>query len=132
MVTNFLTLVSASSPQQFYKPLFTIAASSKDATIVTQLRIVTAIATYLPHFWTGDVANPAPAAEMFSIALMSDAGGGAGGKGKGKEDELRWGKTRLGQCVLTLELIAKVKELSKAKKDPASVSRRYSATSTLV
>lgn len=59
---------------------------------------------------------------MIAVALMSDPGNSFI-KGKGKDELLpSWGKPRLGQCVVILELIAHVQKLISEKKDPTAVS----------
>lgn len=81
-----------------------------------QFGIVTALAYYLPDFWIRD-------SEMVSVALMSDVGTSIS-KGKAKEGQpVPWSRTRIGQSLIMLELIRCVKELTKKKKDLASVSR---------
>jgi hypothetical protein len=79
-------------PQIFYKPLFGCAASSKELTVQNYLAILSIISRFLPGFWTRD-------AEMVSVALMSD------GTNKSSESKPTWGKARLGQSALLVELI---------------------------
>jgi hypothetical protein len=62
---------------------------------------------------------------MMCIALMSEPGV-VSSQGKGKQkagDARKWGKARLGQSVLFLELIALARRLGKDRKDDNSVSR---------
>jgi hypothetical protein len=114
-LTSLLQSLVELYPQQFYKPLFSLAGASRDSTIVGQFGIVTALAQYLPDFWIRD-------SEMMSVALMSDVGSSIN-KGKAKEgDPVPWSRTRIGQSLIMLELIRCVKELTKTKKDPTSVS----------
>jgi hypothetical protein len=62
---------------------------------------------------------------MMCIALLSDGGVVSGGKGKQRPGEPpKWGKARLGQCVLFLELISFLKQLMKSKKDITSVRHK--------
>ena len=113
-LTSLLQSLVRLYPQLFYKPLFGLAAASKAPTIVGQLGVVVALARHLPEFWIRD-------AEMVSVALMSDMGG-AIGKGKAKEGQpIAWGKIRVGQSLIMLELIRGIKDLIKDKKDPTSV-----------
>jgi hypothetical protein len=113
-LTSLLRSLVQLYPQLFYKPLFGLAGASKDSTIVGQLGVVTSLARHMPEFWIRDP-------EMVSVALMSDIGG-AIGKGKTKEGQpIPWGKTRLGQSLIILELVHCVKALTKDKKDPSSV-----------
>ncbi|KAH8118013.1 hypothetical protein DFH11DRAFT_1541265 [Phellopilus nigrolimitatus] len=105
-LSRLLTSLAAVYPQIFYKPLFVCAASTKEETVAHQLAILVALAHYMPNFWTTD-------AEMVSVALMSDpAVGGGFAKGKAKEGQSpAWGKSRLGQTVVFLELIGKLRSI---------------------
>ncbi|KAF8583270.1 hypothetical protein K439DRAFT_1349020 [Ramaria rubella] len=112
-LTSLLRLLAELHPQQFYKPLFSLAGASRDPTIVGHLSVVSALARHLPEFWIRD-------SEMVSVALMSDIGS-AVGKGKAKEGHLvPWAKLRIGQSLIMLELIRCVKALTNEKKDPTS------------
>jgi hypothetical protein len=85
-----------------------------------ELRTLNAVSQAYPDFWTAN-------AEMMCIALMSEPGV-VSSQGKGKQkagDARKWGKTRLGQSVLFLELIALVRRLGKDRKDDNSVSSLY-------
>lgn len=115
-VTNLLSSLSTAYPTKFYAPLFACARSSKNSSIAIQLRILTALSRAFPELW---ISN----SEMMCIALMGDVGVVSGaGKGKQKAGEpAKWGKARLGQCVLFLELIAVLRNLNNRKKDEASV-----------
>lgn len=103
-LSRLLLSFSSMHPQIFYKPVFLCATATKEEAAARQLGILVAISEYMPNFWTSDP-------EMVSVALMNDASGGAGlGKGKRKEGQPpEWGKARLGQTVLLLELIGKLK-----------------------
>ena len=103
-LSRLLVSLAAMHPQIFYKPLFVCAASTKEETISRQLAVLIALAQFMPNFWTTDP-------EMVSVALMSDPGSGAApGKGKAKEGQTpTWGKARLGQSVVLLELIGKLR-----------------------
>jgi hypothetical protein len=86
-------------PQIFYKPLFACAASSKELTVQNCLAVLTIISRFLPNFLTRD-------AEMLSVALMSE---GTTNKPSGAKPT--WGKARLGQSALLVELISRVQAL---------------------
>ncbi|EJD06540.1 uncharacterized protein FOMMEDRAFT_165313 [Fomitiporia mediterranea MF3/22] len=103
-LSRLLASLAAMHPQIFYKPLFVCAASTKEETISRQLAVLITLAQFMPNFWTTDP-------EMVSVALMSDPGSGAvPGKGKAKEGRPpTWGKARLGQSVVLLELIGKLR-----------------------
>ena len=70
----------------------------------------------MPNFWIGD-------AEMMSVALMSDPGVS---KGTRKEsDALTWGKPRLGQITILLELIGRLRGIrteNEGKRGTSAVS----------
>ncbi|KZT61439.1 hypothetical protein CALCODRAFT_10756 [Calocera cornea HHB12733] len=103
-LATLLRLLGEKYPQSFYKPLFTCAGSMKDDVIAAQLATLTAVARLTPRFW---ITN----AEMVAVAILGDVGSGLG-KGKGKEGSgLKWGRTRPGQCVVTLELIYELRRI---------------------
>ncbi|KAH7923448.1 hypothetical protein BV22DRAFT_1015390 [Leucogyrophana mollusca] len=104
-LSDLLNEVSQMYPQLFYKPLFACAASTKDLSVVNHLEVLMSISTFLPDFWTRDP-------EMMLVALMKDVGKSTGG-----EDGLAWGKARLGQTALLLELIARVRSLPRPDQD---------------
>ncbi|KAG8919843.1 hypothetical protein FRC01_001070 [Tulasnella sp. 417] len=113
VLTTLLSTLAETVPTLFYRPLFLCAAATKDPTVVTHLRVLGALSKHLPSFWT---AND----EMVAVALMSDPGKSFL-KGKGKDELVpSWGKPRLGQCVVILELIAHVQKLISEKKDPTA------------
>jgi hypothetical protein len=114
-LTSLLQSLVELYPQQFYKPLFSLAGASKGPTLVGHLGVVTALARHLPDFWIRD-------SEMMSVALMSEIGS-ALGKGKLKESQpVSWSRPRIGQSLIMLELIRCVKELTKEKRNFTSVS----------
>ncbi|PVF92302.1 hypothetical protein CPB86DRAFT_717696 [Serendipita vermifera] len=113
LICVFSTLAK-SYPRVFFLPLITCAKSSNRTTVANQLRTLTAISRVYPEFWTSD-------SDMMCIALLSDGGIVSGGKGKQRPGEPpKWGKARLGQCVLFMELISFLKQLMKSKKDISS------------
>ena len=81
--------------------------ASKDATMVTHLCILTAVAKYLPDLWLRD-------AEMMSVALMSDAIG-TKSVDTPQDGRPRRGKPRIGQCVLVIELLEQLRVVAQAK-----------------
>ncbi|KAL5504188.1 hypothetical protein ACEPAH_8262 [Sanghuangporus vaninii] len=104
-LSRLLASFAVIHPQVFYKPLFVCAASVREETVAHQLAILVGIEHYMPNFWTSD-------AEMVSVALMSDPGGSGLGKGKAKEGQTpMWGKARLGQTLVLLELVKKLKNI---------------------
>ncbi|KAJ7441775.1 hypothetical protein B0H11DRAFT_2251834 [Mycena galericulata] len=103
-LTDFLDKVSQLYPQVFYKPLFSCAASNKDFAVLNHLCAITAIARFLPDFWTRD-------AEMMSVALMS----GAGKTSAAVDAAPGWGTARLGQSVLLVEMIGRIQAVRRTK-----------------
>ena len=101
-LTDLLDNISHMYPQLFFKPLFACAASAKELTVQNYLSILTINARFLPDFWTRDP-------EMISVALMSE------GSNKPQGTVPTWGKARLGQCALLVELIACAQALHKAE-----------------
>ena len=75
----------------------------------------------MPNFWTSD-------AEMLSVALMSDPGSTNTNTGKGKTkdvEKLPWGRPRLGQTMVLVEVIANLRAYRKdneAKHSESTVS----------
>jgi hypothetical protein len=69
---------------------------------------------------------------MMSVALM----GGTGtqiGKGKSIEGSApTWGSARIGQCVIVMELLVKLDQLTRAKSNPLVVSNFFNWVLTLV
>ncbi|KZO98241.1 hypothetical protein CALVIDRAFT_37847 [Calocera viscosa TUFC12733] len=103
-IEALLASLSEKYPQHFYKPLFACAGSMKDDIIAVQLATLTAVARCTPQFW---VSN----SEMIAVAILGDVGSGLG-KGKSKEGSgLKWGRTRHGQCVVTLELVYELRRI---------------------
>ncbi|KDQ51053.1 hypothetical protein JAAARDRAFT_211351 [Jaapia argillacea MUCL 33604] len=100
-VTGLLDILSRIYPPLFFKPLFLCAASSKQATIVKHLRILTSLSNFLPDFWTRDP-------EMMSVVLMLDARSGSVRQGKETG-------ARLGQMTVLLELIQQLRQVREGK-----------------
>lgn len=112
-LTVFLDKVSQLYPQLFYKPLFSCAASNKEVTVLNHLCALTAIARFLPDFWTRD-------AEMMSVALLS------GGKaGAGNDVVPVWGTARIGQSVLLVEMIGRIQAVRHAKDGSSNSDSAY-------
>ncbi|KAI5116269.1 hypothetical protein M0805_007718 [Coniferiporia weirii] len=105
-LTRLLGSFATVCPQIFYKPLFLCAASTKEEIVAHQLAILVMLERYMPSFWITD-------AEMVSVALMSNpAGRGGIGRDKEKEEQLpAWAKPRLGQTIVLLELMGKLRTL---------------------
>ena len=80
--------------------------------MIDQFAKLLALSHYIPNFWIND-------AEMMSVALMNDPTGAQGvGKGKMKEGQKpSWGKPRLGQMMILLEVIHELKTIRKARED---------------
>ncbi|PCH35413.1 hypothetical protein WOLCODRAFT_133859 [Wolfiporia cocos MD-104 SS10] len=106
-LSEYLDLVSRMHPQLFFKPLFTCAASGKELTIANQICILNCIAKYLPDFWCRD-------AGMMSVALISDLGGAKQQPAPQGEGPV-WGRARLGQSVLLVELTQFLRSVREAK-----------------
>jgi hypothetical protein len=105
--SDFLETISRNYPQQFYKPLFACAASSKEPTVANHLCTLSAISRFLPDFWTRD-------AEMMSVALI----GVIGVKGKAREGtQPKWGKAVLGQSVLLIEVAGCVRTIRSVREE---------------
>jgi hypothetical protein len=106
-LTILLNTISKTYPQLFFKPLFSLAASSKEINAANHLWALSMISRYVPDLWTRD-------SEMMSVALV-----GAVSRGRGKEDEEKEdvqkekGVAKLGQGVLLMELISKAREVRK-------------------
>ncbi|GBE83781.1 hypothetical protein SCP_0508370 [Sparassis crispa] len=104
-LSSFFDTVSRLYPKLFFKPVFTCAASAKDLTIANQICVLTAVSKYLPDFWFRD-------ADMMAVALMSDA---TAMKVKQQVEGPAWGKPRIGQSVLLLELIEHLRTVRQSK-----------------
>ncbi|KAH9946910.1 hypothetical protein B0H21DRAFT_857417 [Amylocystis lapponica] len=104
-LSEFFGVVSRMYPKLFFKPIFTCAASAKDLTIANQICTLNTIVRFLPDFWARD-------ADMISVALMS---GPDGAKAKVAGEGPTWGKVRIGQSVLLVELIEYLRDVRQAK-----------------
>lgn len=102
---DFLDSISRMYPKLFYKPIFTCAASGKDLTIANHICVLSCLSHYLTDFWCRD-------ADMMSVALMSDA---AGAKPPTQPTGTVWGRERIGQSVLILELINHLRNVRQTK-----------------
>ncbi|THH32609.1 hypothetical protein EUX98_g1559 [Antrodiella citrinella] len=123
-LTAFFNNVSKAFPKVFYKPLFSCAAAAKEMTIVNQLLVLNAISQFIPDLWTRDP-------EMISFALTS--GGSSisqnqnqslGSVGEGQS----WGKTRIGQSALLVEVIHRLASIRSTKDMAQLVSATKFAT----
>ena len=98
MLSELLETVAHDYPKLLYKPMFALAAASKDITLSNHLRVVAQLARIVRGFWVADI-------EMLLVGLMS---GGTTGSSR---------RPRLGQLILTMELITFVQSLSHTPKD---------------
>ncbi|KAJ7209904.1 hypothetical protein B0H12DRAFT_1242805, partial [Mycena haematopus] len=114
-LTDFLDKVSQLYPQVFYKPLFLCAASNKEVTVLNHLCGITAVARFLPDFWTRD-------AEMMSVVLM---GGAGGSKPAAPVAVPVWAPARLGQSVLLLEMVGRMQAIRRMKDRSSSPDSVY-------
>ena len=113
--TQVLEELSHVHPQAFYKPLFACATGTSIVSVANHLSKLIAIGRYMPYLWTSD-------AEMVSVAIVGDPGGGFA-KGKGREGgQPSWGTARLGQSMLILELIDSIKSVRAQYKELQIVS----------
>ncbi|KAG8998938.1 hypothetical protein FRB94_006521 [Tulasnella sp. JGI-2019a] len=107
-LSSLLTRLAGSFGLLFHKPLFDCARSSKEATIVVQLRILSSISTWYPAmWWTND--------EMISVALMKRMDSKTINS---PSLEMTWAKPWLGQCSIMMELISRFRQLTAEKKEP--------------
>ncbi len=76
---------------------------------MAQIRILLVLSEHVPDLFVGD-------AEMMAVALVSNVGSTVG-KGKARaSDTPQWGKARVGQCVLMMELLTQLHSLIAKKK----------------
>lgn len=79
-----------------------------------QLTVLVALSRHMPDFWTRD-------AEMMAVAIMSDPSRSFG-KGKEREGTLPvWGEARVGQSIILLEVISRIRRARLAKKETTAV-----------
>ncbi|KAI0763460.1 hypothetical protein BD413DRAFT_484122 [Trametes elegans] len=112
-LSDFLESVALSCPKAFFKPVFTCAASMKDLTIANQLCALHAISQFYSALWSHDP-------EMMSVALMTDPTARGASTSLG-EPPIK-GKARLGQLVLTVELILYLRHV-KQLRDPTMLAK---------
>ncbi|KAJ7196554.1 hypothetical protein GGX14DRAFT_473423 [Mycena pura] len=115
-LTDFLEQVSQLYPPVFYKPLFSCAASNKEVAVLNHLSAITAVARFLPDYWTRN-------AEMTSVALMS--GGSTKATVQSPDALPTWGTARLGQSVLLLELIGRIQAVRRGKEGSSTPDNMY-------
>lgn len=99
-LAELLETVAHDYPKLFYKPMFALAAASKDTTLANHLRVVAQLSRIVRGFWIADI-------EMLLVGLMSSSTVSSGSSRR----------PRLGQLILTMELTAYVISLSHAPKD---------------
>lgn len=97
---SFLSWLSTSHPQLFYKPVFACAAATTAETLAKPLRLATALAELLgpEAFWTR--ADP----QMVAIVLVGDVAPRQP-KGKGKEGAPGVVNVKIGRYAILVELI---------------------------
>ncbi|TFK38037.1 hypothetical protein BDQ12DRAFT_735948 [Crucibulum laeve] len=108
-LSSLLETLSHLYPPLFYKPLFSCAASSKEFTVVNHLCTLAVHSKFVSDYWTRD-------AEMMSVALMSETGGEKAAF-KTSFGGPPWGKARLGQSILLIELISHIQKIRHAKEE---------------
>ncbi|KIO14193.1 hypothetical protein M404DRAFT_121469 [Pisolithus tinctorius Marx 270] len=95
---GILERVSRLYPQLFFKPFFSCAASSKELSVVHHLQQVVGVSALLPDIWLHDP-------DMIVVALMNEVG-------DKQETHKTWGRARLGQTALLVELIMVIRALT--------------------
>lgn len=115
-LASLMDAISRMHPQIFYKPLFTLAASSKDFAVANHLCSIVAIARWLPDFWVRD-------AEMIAVAVMSEVSGGAKGRLQPASSlgltKREYGLASLGQSVILVEVIGQFQKARKSREAPS-------------
>lgn len=101
LLTSIFERVSRLYPQIFFKPLFACAASSKESSVVHHLQQVVGVSALLPSVWLHDP-------DMMVVALTNDVG-------DVQETRMTWGRARLGQTALLVELIMVIRALTPAE-----------------
>ncbi|KAF9269701.1 hypothetical protein L218DRAFT_284445 [Marasmius fiardii PR-910] len=122
-LTSLMDTMSRMHPQIFYRPLFTLAAASKDFAVANHLCSIIAIARWLPDFWVRD-------AEMIAVAVMSEVNGGTKGRLQ-PASSLRptgqeYGLASLGQSVILVEVIGQFQKARKLKETPSHATSNMS------
>lgn len=110
-LTSFLGAISEAFPKVFYKPIFSCAAANKETTVINQLVVLNALANFVPDLWTRDP-------EMIVFALTSDS---SASQSRDAGSGPIWGKTRVGQSALLLEIINRL-SIVRNSKDMLQVS----------
>jgi hypothetical protein len=114
----FVTWMSTSFPQQLYKPLFGLSASTSTASLTPHLNAVLLQTKILgPELWTN--ADP----QMVVIVLMGGMIPKAS-KGKTKEGERGLVNVRMGRWAVLVELLVVLKDLDTAETSAAKLSER--------
>ncbi|KAL0573630.1 hypothetical protein V5O48_008326 [Marasmius crinis-equi] len=111
-LTSLMNAISSMHPKLFYRPLFTLAASSRDYAVATHLCTLVAIARWLPDFWVRD-------AEMIAVAVMSDLGAGGKSSSQSISSSRQYGFASLGQSVILVEVIGQIQKARRAKEMPS-------------
>ncbi|KAJ8082803.1 hypothetical protein PM082_008659 [Marasmius tenuissimus] len=109
---SLMDSISRMHPKLFYKPLFTLAASSTDYAVANHLCTIVAIARWLPDFWVRD-------AEMIAVAVMSELGGGGRGRMQPTSSKRQYGLASLGQSVILVEVIGQIQKARRSREAPS-------------
>ncbi|TCD63487.1 hypothetical protein EIP91_005346 [Steccherinum ochraceum] len=111
-LTSFLGAISEAFPKVFYKPIFSCAAANKETTVINQLVVLNALTNFIPDLWTRDP-------EMVAFALTSDSSASQSREaGSGPV----WGKTRVGQSALLVEITNRLSAVRNSKDMSQTVS----------
>ncbi|KZT23632.1 hypothetical protein NEOLEDRAFT_1179868 [Neolentinus lepideus HHB14362 ss-1] len=103
-----LNNISRTYPQIFFKPVILCAASSKETTVIKQLRVCIMLSSFVTDFYTRDP-------DMMSVALLSDVAGGKSTAGSANANP------RLGQLVILTELILSIRRVSQIRDHLSSI-----------
>lgn len=103
-IIEVLLLIAKKYPQVFFKPLFLCAASNKELIIANHLRTLITLSAYLPNILTSN-------AEMISVVLLGNLSNTGSTDEKNKPT---WEQTRIGHCVVVVELISRLRTLRKS------------------
>ncbi|KAH8084333.1 hypothetical protein BXZ70DRAFT_1046150, partial [Cristinia sonorae] len=114
-LSTFLATIAQAFPKVFYKPMFLCAATVKESTVINQLLVLNAVSTYVLDLWIRDP-------DMIATALTSDSSAANQSRVSTAGEIPRWGKARVGQSALILEVIRQLSSIRNSK-DTAQMSR---------
>ena len=105
-IRPFLQHLQAKHPQLFYRPLFSLSATTSPNNLLSHLQIVRALSTSLgpAQYWTA--ADP----QMVVIVLMGEVAPKPN-KGKGREGELTKRQVKLGRYACLIHFISALDHL---------------------